>query len=415
MNNDCFAASQQLMPALKAVELLRASAKVLVSEELCPLKQATGRVLAQDLISHRDIPGFDNAAVDGYAFAYANYQAAADNRLPVSGFIQAGDAGQHTLQPGSAVRIMTGAMMPEGADTVVMQEDVELEGERVLLPQKVVANSNCRPRGEDVAQGEKLLSKGHRLRPQDVGMAASIGIPQVKVYRPLKVALFSTGNEILEPGEPLGADSVYDVNRYMLISLLTTMGCEITDLGILKDDKVATELALSGAARNHQVILTSGGVSTGDKDFVAQILREKGDVDFWRLAIKPGRPLAFGSLDEALFIGFPGNPVAVAVCFLRFAYPLLAALAGRDWPEPHYYELPAAFHMSKKNNRREWVRAKLVRTGEGALAVDKHARQGSGILTSLVEGDGLIELAEEITEINEGEIVPFLSFAQYGF
>lgn len=408
------------MTTEEAISRLKSAVEILVGTEKTGLFAASGRVLAQDLVSGRDIPGFDNAAVDGYAFNSADLEQERHRRLPISSYIQAGQAEGELLKPGTAARIFTGARMPEGADTVVMQEDVRIEEGFVILPDNIKAGINRRPRGEDVKRGQQLLAAGHKIRPQDIGMAAAIGYSEVEVYKPLKVALFSTGNEILEPGEPLGQDSVYDVNRYMLNSLLTTMGCQVTDLGILKDDRAIIEKSLTEAAQDHHVLVTSGGASTGDADHIAEVMEQQGTIHFWRLAIKPGRPLAFGTIDngsggDTRFIGFPGNPVAVAVCFFRFAYPLLASLAGQNWPEPRYFELPSAFNMKKKNNRREWVRARLITDEQGRSQVDKHRKQGSGMLTSLVEGDGLVELADEVTEVRVGDRLPFMPFSQFGF
>lgn len=403
------------MSTAEAISRLRSAAEIVVESEKVGLFHASGRVLAQDLVSGRDIPGFDNAAVDGYAIKYADLASGEKDRIAVSSYIQAGQTENRPLKPGTSARIFTGAKIPEGADTVVMQEDVRIDEGFVIFPDSVKAGINCRPRGEDVKQGQQLLPAGHKIRPQDIGMAAAIGYSEVEVYKPLKVGLFSTGDEILEPGEPLGQDSVYDVNRYMLNSLLTSMGCEVTDLGILKDDKTMVERALKDAAMTHQVLVTSGGASTGDADYIAEVMQQQGSISFWRLAIKPGRPLAFGTIGKTRFIGFPGNPVAVAVCFLRFAFPLLASLAGQIWPEPRYFEMTSAFDMKKKSDRREWVRARLIIDEEGRSRVDKHRKQGSGMLTSLVEGDGLVELADEVTEVRVGDRVRFMPFSQFGF
>jgi len=312
------------------------------------------------------------------------------------------------------MRILTGAKMPDGADTVVMQEDVEVVDGQVTLPAGVTAGGNWRPRGEDVASGQIVRLKGQRLRPQDIGMAAAIGCSQLRVYKALRVAVFSTGDEILEPGQPLAEDSVYDINRYMLRSWLQAMGCDVTDLGILPDQYDAVRNALTEAAESHDVIMTSGGASTGDTDHITDVLAAEGSLNFWRLAMKPGKPLALGQLGNARFIGLPGNPVAVGVCFLRFAYPLLCTLSGQQWPEPRSYQLPAAFSMKKKAGRTEFVRSVLQQSEEG-LRVSSYAKQGSGVLSSLVEADGLVELAEDLTQVEEGDLLTFFPFDQFGF
>jgi molybdopterin molybdotransferase len=245
-------------------------------------------------------------------------------------------------------------------------------------------------------------------------MAAAIGCSRLRVYNSLRVAVFSTGDEILEPGEPLAKDSVYDINRYMLKSWLRGMGCDVTDLGILKDEYDVVREALTDAATTHDVIMTSGGASTGDTDHIAAVLTAEGSLNFWRLAMKPGKPLALGQLGEATFIGLPGNPVAVGVCFLRFAYPLLCGLSGQRWQAPVSYQLPAAFAMKKKAGRTEFVRATLQQSEQG-LQADRYPKQGSGILSSLVEADGLIELAEDLTGVEVGDLVTFYPIDQFGF
>lgn len=412
-NNDCFDLGPELTLAQTALQRLRDSARVMVDKETLSLAEATGRVLAQGLISPRNIPGFDNAALDGYACAAADLADFGETRLPVSDYIAAGRTTDKPLAAGTAVRIFTGAKLPLGADTVIMQEDVRVEDDLVILPQNIKCGANCRAAGEDVALGQELLPAGHRLRAQDIGMAAAMGIPRLTVFKPLRVAVFSTGDEIREPGEVLSEDGVYDVNRYMLHALLRSMGALVTDMGILADDARTVEKALTEAAATHQVVITSGGASTGDADHIARILEKQGKISFWRLAIKPGKPLAFGSLGDARFIGMPGNPVAVVICFLRFAYPLLASLGGQSWPEPQYFELPAAFNLTKKPGRREWLRV-YTRTNEQCqLEVVKHARQGSGVLSSLVEADGLVELAEDLTQVSVGDAVRFMPFSQF--
>ncbi len=417
--NDCFAGHQQLMTAEEAQARLRAHARALVKPTPCPLGRALGKILARSLVSPRAIPGFDNAAVDGYAFSSHDLSVAGETRLQVIDHIAAGHSRNTQLTPGTAARILTGARMPAGADTVVMQEDVRRDGDWVIVPTGLKAGINWRPAGEDMARGSEILPAGHRLRPQDIGAIAAMGLSEVQVFEPLKVAVFSTGDEIREPGAPLADDSVYDVNRYMLGAFLSQMGAEVTDLGILADDRDTVLRALQAAADSHHVILTSGGASTGDEDHIAAAVEQLGSLHFWRMAIKPGRPLAFGSLrrstdgEDCIFIGFPGNPVATGVCFMRFAYPLLCTLAGQTWPELMQIPLPAAFSLKKKTGRREWLRAQLRRDSDGQLCVYRHPKQGSGILTSLVEADGLVEIPEAQTEIKPGDPVIFLPFQQF--
>lgn len=412
--NDCFAVAKGLLAVPDALAQLRAAGQTVVDSELVALADAQGRVLAEPLVSGRDIPGFNNAAVDGYAVRAVDLNAEQSTQLPLQGQSTAGHASAAALQAGTTMRILTGAKMPDGADTVVMQEDVTVEAGIVTFPACVKAGGNWRPKGEDVANGQQVRDAGQRLRAVDIGMAAAVGCAQLRVYKPLRVAVFSTGDEILEPGQPLAEDSVYDINRYMLCSWLQAMGCKVTDLGILPDQYDAVKHALGKAAENHHVIMTSGGASTGDTDHIANVLSAEGAVNFWRLAMKPGKPLALGQIGQARFIGLPGNPVAVGVCFLRFAHPLLCAMSGQPWREPLGYSLPAAFSMKKKPGRTEFVRA-IIENNSNGLRVSSYAKQGSGVLSSLVEADGLIELAEDLTGVNEGDPVTFYPFDQFGF
>ena len=411
--NDCFAAHHKLLPAEEALARLRASVSPVVDREYTPLTDAKGRILAQDLVSPCDIPPFNNAAVDGYAFNGRDLKINTDTSLTISAYIAAGDKTPLALQAGTAVRIFTGAPLPEGADTVIMQEDVSATEQSVSIPQQTTTGINWRPAGEDMHAGETILRAGHRLRPQDIGCAAAMGYAELSVFKRLKVAVFSTGNEIYNPGQPLPEGGIYDVNRYMLMTQVRQTGAEVSDLGILPDNLDDTVAALSQAAREHDLILSSGGVSTGDKDHIGHAIEQLGSIHFWRLAIKPGRPLAFGHIADTALVGFPGNPVATGVCFMRFGFPLLCALAGQTWPEPVKITLPAAFSLNKKAGRTEWLRANLQVDKNGHTRVDKHPRQGSGILTSLVGADGLIEVSENTTHIAIGDAVSFLPFSQF--
>ena len=412
--NDCFAQPEKLLSVPAALAQLKAAALPVVDVEIVPLAQAQGRILAEPLISGRDIPGFNNSALDGYALRGADLTPGKPTRMPVVGQSAAGHASAEALQPGTAMRILTGAKMPGGADTVVMQEDVALLDGLVTIPAGIKAGSNWRPRGEDVANGQTVRAAGQRLRALDIGMAAALGCAQLTVFKALRVAVFSTGDEILEPGQPLAEDSVYDINRYMLCSWLQAMGCTVTDLGILPDQYDVVSKALTQAAESHDVIFTSGGASTGDTDHITDVLKAEGSLNFWRLAMKPGKPLALGQIGDARFIGLPGNPVAVGVCFLRFAYPLLSGLSGQQWPEPRSYQLPAAFSMKKRAGRCEFVRA-LCQQSAGVLQVKPYPKQGSGVLSSLVEADGLVELTEDVTQVEEGDLLTFYPINQYGF
>jgi molybdopterin molybdotransferase len=413
--DDCFAHHPDRLRAADALGLLKARVRPVVGRESVPLAEAHGRILAAPLISPHDVPGFDNVAVDGFAFAHADLAAAGPTRLElVPGRAAAGHPFEGSLPRGAALRVLTGAPMPAGTDSALMQEDVALEGDVVVIPPGVKPGANRRRAGEDVRAGQVALEAGIRLRPQDVGVAATLGRAALEVFRPLEVALLSTGDELREPGEPLGSGETYDANRTILLGLLRGLGCRITDLGILPDRADAVATALREAAATHDAVITSGGASRGDEDHVVRAIDRLGRLHFWQIAIKPGRPLAFGQLGRAVFVGLPGNPVAAVVCFLRFARPLLIALGGGRWPEPRAFPVPADFVMKKKPDRREYLRARLIRGPDGRPWASRIEREGSGILTSLTEADGLVEVAEATTGVARGDPVDFVPFSEFG-
>jgi len=413
--DDCFAHHPDRLTAAEALELLRARVRPVVDRETVTLAEAHRRILAAPVISLRDVPGFDNVAIDGFAFAHAGLAATGPTRLAlVPGRAAAGHPFAGRLPRGAALRVLTGAPMPAGADCALMQEDVELDGDAVVIPPGVKPGANRRRAGEDVRAGQVALEPGIRLRPQDVGVAATFGLDRLEVFRPLEVALLSTGDELREPGERLRGGETYDANRTILFGLLRNLGCRITDLGILPDraDAVAGAMREAGAA--HDAVITSGGASRGDEDHVVRTVHRLGRLHFWQIAVKPGRPLAFGHLGRAVFVGLPGNPVAAVVCFLRFARPLLTALGGGRWPEPRAFLVPADFVMKKKPDRREYLRARLICGPDGRTWVRRIEREGSGILTSLTEADGLVELAEDRAGVERGDPVEFVPFSELG-
>lgn len=414
ISDDCFAVGGPMMLTQDALAILRERIQPMTGLESCPLAEGLNRILAEDLTATADVPPHDNSAVDGYALDSAALNSDAPTTLEIIGRAAAGHPAAETAGPDRAVRIFTGAVMPAGADAVVMQEDTVLEENRVTVPPGLKSGSNRRQAGEDTKAGDVVLRAGQRLRPQDLALAASIGCGQLPVRRRLKVAVFSTGDELTEPGVELATGSIHDTNRYMLLSLLSRLGVEAQDLGILADDPDVVAKALREAASKHDVLITSGGVSMGEEDHIRATVEELGNLHFWRLAIKPGRPLALGQVGDATFIGLPGNPVAVMVCFLRFARPLLLGLAGAGEAalEPNYYQLPATFDFDKKPDRREWLRARLVVDEQGQNRVERYERQGSGIINSLVQCDGLVEIGEEVTQIKKGDRVDFLPFEE---
>lgn len=409
--DDCFAFGGPLMTVDAALETLLARVRPLGESEHVPLAAALGRVLAEDVHAAADAPPHSNVAVDGFAFRHADL-ADGETRLAICGRAAAGHPFQGPTPPGAAVRVFTGAVLPEGCDTVVMQEDARLEGATVVVPPGLKPGANRRKAGEDLKRGQLALPAGRRLRPQDLGLAAAAGRRELRVHRRLRVALFSTGDELVEAGAPLAPGTIWDANRPMLAALLARMDAETTDLGLLPDRAEATVEALRAAAASHDVLLTSGGVSTGEEDHVRTAVEKLGRLHFWRLAVKPGRPVALGQIGAAMFLGLPGNPVAAFACFLRFARPLLLRLAGCEHVAPRLYPVRAAFAHRKRQGRREWLRARLVRSADGGLAAEKFERQGSGLITGLVQSDGLVELAEETTQIQPGETVPFLPYAE---
>jgi len=412
LSDDCFAHGGSLMGVDEALGLLERRVGCIAASETAPLAAALDRILAEDLAAARNVPPYDNSAVDGYAIAFDDLAAEGETRLKIAGRAAAGHPLARAHARGEAVRIFTGAVMPEGADTVMMQEDCLREGDEVVIPPGIKRGANRRKAGEDVKAGSVILRAGRRLRPQDIGLAASVGCTALPLRKALRVAVFSTGDELREPGSATPPGTVYDANRFTLSALLQRLGCAVADLGILPDQSTVIEGALAEAAQAHDAIITSGGVSTGEEDHVRAALEALGSLHFWRLAIKPGRPLAFGQIRGKAFLGLPGNPVAMMVTFLRFARPLLLRLMGCGETAPVLYRVRADFEHKKKEGRREWVRARLVSDGAGGVVARKFPREGAGILSSMVEADGLAELPESLTHLERGSMVDFLPFSE---
>lgn len=411
LSDDCFAFGGPLMSVDDAVAIIAARVMPVQEVESVDLKHADGRVLAAAIEAPLPLPPFTNSAVDGYAVRSADLS---DNEqtFTVAARIQAGAPAQAPIEPGHAVRIFTGAPMPEGADTVFMQEDVRLdEAGSVVLPPGLKPGANVRPAGEDIAAGTLALPAGQRLRPQHIALAAAFGLTRLEVRRRIRVAVFSTGNEVVPPGAPRAAAQLFDSNRFMLMAMLRRLGCEVGDLGILPDDRASLAGALKKAAGAHDLILTSGGVSTGEEDHVKAGVESVGRLVLWRMAIKPGRPVAMGIIDGTPLIGLPGNPVASFVTFVHVVRPAVLALAGALSETLVLMPVRAAFAYKKKAGRREYVRVNLRRAADGALEAEKFPREGAGLLSSLVQSDGLVELGENITRVEPGESVGFLGYA----
>ncbi|MFZ2081026.1 MAG: gephyrin-like molybdotransferase Glp [Xanthobacteraceae bacterium] len=417
LTDDCFAFNGPLLPVAEAEQLIAARVNPISGRQSVPLREALGRVLAADIIAPVNLPPFDNSAVDGYAVRGEDIDTAREQRLAIVDRVAAGHAAAHAVKSGEAVRIFTGAPMPAGADTVFMQEDCRTDGAHVIMPPGLSRGANRRLAGEDIGVGTVALRAGRRLWAQDIALAAALGLTAVEVKRRVRVALFSTGDEIAEPGSPLAGATLYDSNRYLLAAAVARFGAEVTDLGILRDEPKTLALAIAAAAADHDLVLTSGGVSTGEADYVRSAVESIGRIVFWRVAIKPGRPVAMGVIpggetgEAAAFVGLPGNPVAVFVTFIRVVRPLLLRLAGA-LPEP-LVAMPAraAFSYKKRKGRREYVRVALRAGADGVIDAVKYPQDGAGVLTSLTETDGLAELGEDVTNIEPGAMVGFLPYA----
>jgi len=413
LRNDCFAMPQGVdwVPVDQALSLLREGLHVIAEQEDCEVEDAAGRILAQDAIAARSNPPRPNSAVDGYGFAHA---ATGDGvqRLPlVNGRAAAGQPFDGAVPKGHAIRILTGAILPEGVDTVVLEEDTANDGAVVVFDGPIKAGANTRAAGEDVAEGELALAAGHRLRAPDLALLSALGIGKVTVFRRLRVGVLSTGDEIIpNPGQPALPHQIFDANRPMLLNVVQEWGYQPVDLGHVGDDPAAIEAKLNTGAEQAEVILTSGGASAGDEDHVSALLREKGTLTSWRIALKPGRPLALALWNGAPVFGLPGNPVAALVCALIFARPALSLMAGSGWGTPQGFTVPAAFSKTKKPGRREFLRARLNADG----GAEVFSSEGSGRISGLSWATGLVELPDEAITVTPGTPVRFLPYASFG-
>ncbi|MEI7610518.1 MAG: gephyrin-like molybdotransferase Glp [Rhodospirillaceae bacterium] len=411
MSSTSGSASADAKPARLARILpeLLALATPIEAVETVPLAAALGRVLAEPVRAALDAPPWDNAAMDGYAVALGDLQPDGETTLPVLARVAAGHPMSAALPRGHAARIFTGAPMPAGADTVVMQEHCRAGDGRVTLPAGLALGANVRRAGDDLRAGSQALPAGRRLGPVELGLAATAGASRLVVRRPPRVAVFSTGDELRDPGQPLPPGSLNDSNRYTLLGLLGQMGCAVNDLGILPDRPDIIAEALAAAAATHDALVTSGGMSVGEEDHLrAAVAAAGGRLDHWRLAIKPGKPVGVGRVGGALFLGLPGNPAAVVVTFLLVARPLLQRLAGagaESWPR---FAAASTFHHSRAPGRREYLAARLNCDAEGAASVSLSGRQGSHILSALAAADVLVELPEDCTGVRPGDMVSVL-------
>lgn len=398
------------MPVDQALQELLASTDIPLVTEEAPLAQVRGRVLAGDCLSGLDVPPADNSAMDGYALRYEDL--ATSDRFPVSQTITAGKVGE-SLKAGSIARIFTGAELPPGADTVVMQENTQIldDGSVQILEKPEQRGDNVRPRGQDIQQGQVILSKGQRLRAQDLGLLASVGIASVPVYKRLQVAIFSTGDELVDPGATVKPGQIYNSNRYTLLGKLDELGFDVLDLGVVRDDPQATLHALQQAS-HADVIISSGGVSVGDADHVKGALQQAGELQFWHLAIKPGKPFTFGHVLGKPFMGLPGNPAAVFVTFSLLCRPwLLKAQGASEW-QARRLTVTADFTISKPGRRQEYLRARLDQEANGPV-VRIYPNQSSGVLYSACWGNGLVELPVD-TCVKKGDSVTFIPYDSLG-
>lgn len=393
------------MPVDKARKHIRDYLSPVSTKETLPLRSSLGRVLAEDIFSPVNVPNHDNSAMDGYAIASADIRPG-ETRLKVAGTAFAGRAFEGKVKPGECVRIMTGALMPPECDTVVIQEHVQVEGDVMVFGDGVKPGQNMRFAGEDLKQGQVVFPAGHLMRPADLGLIASLGIGEVRVFRKLRVAFFSTGDELASIGQPLEAGQVYDSNRYTIYGMLARLGVEILDMGVVRDDPKLLEQALQEAAASADVILTSGGVSVGEADFMKELLNELGQVVFWKIAMKPGRPLAYGKIGQAHYFGLPGNPVSVMVTFYQFVRDALLVLMGQ--PNPPAYPLLNAIctePIKKLPGRTEFQRGILFPDHDGSWKVRPIGNQGSGVLRSMSEANCFIVLPDSNAGVAPGGLV----------
>ena len=419
--NDCFTSAKGRLTVGEALERFTSGLNCVVTEESVPISEILGRVLADDLKSDIQIPPRNNSAVDGYLTYFKDLNEDNETRLPIAGRIAAGHPMSEKVVRGSAYQIFTGAQVPEGEedmdpDTIYMLEDVKTENGHVILPPGQRLGANIRLRGEDVKIGDMVLRSGTMLRPQHLGMVASVGLLELRVRKKLRVAVFSTGDEIRDPGDELAPGAIYDINRFTISAMLETLGCHVTDLGIFPDSLDVIQDGLARAAKGQDLIITSGGVSKGAEDYVRTAIEKLGALHTWNLLIKPGRPIALGHIDESdrqvPFVGLPGNPVAVMVTFIKVARPILMILSGASNLEQNLYQVPAGFDFAKKAGRREWLRCRLQKDGDGRLYAIKYPNDGSGVLSSMVAADGLVELDENSKGVKVGQLVDFLPFSE---
>lgn len=393
----------------EALDLLLGYARASTGTETLPLAQALGRVLAESVTSRIDVPGWNNSAMDGYAVNSSDLHECGDS-LPVSQRIPAGCAAE-PLQPATAARIFTGAPVPAGADAVVMQEQCEAQGDSVIINTDVKTGSNIRLAGEDIGRDQVIINAGERLKPQHLGLAASVGVSELTLYKPLRVAVLASGDELVMPGQPLQPGQIYNSNLFTTNGLLQSLGCEVVAAEMVEDTLEATKAALRQAADKADLVLASGGVSVGEEDHVKPAVEALGELNMWKLAIRPGKPVAFGHIGDTPFIGAPGNPVSLFVTFVLFARPFILKSMGISDYLPKFLEMKAGFDWPRPDKRREFHRARLQQAQGGGVEVVVHPSRSSAVLSSVVWADGLVMIGES-QKIARGDTVRYLPFSE---
>ena len=414
-NSACFAPT---FPATMTVDEAQSFILTQLKPPSCSnkvaIRSALGRFLAEDIYSTINVPSHINSAMDGYAINGNAIHSAEDSKFEVAGTVYAGQPFKQEIKAGQCARIMTGGMMPAGTDTVIMQEDVQRTNDTITIHCGHQKGQNVRQAGEDMALGEIALKKGQKIMPAELGILASLGLSEVKVHRRLRVAFFSTGDELRSIGETLGDGDIYDSNRYSLYGMLTRLGVDVIDMGVIADRTTDIEQAFKDASDNADVVITSGGVSVGEADFVKETLDSMGEVKFWKIAMKPGRPLAFGKVKDAFFFGLPGNPVAVMVTFYQFVQTALLNMAGAQIKPRFHIQLPCTSSFLKKSpGRTEFIRGLINTDTDGRMTVSSTGKQGSGILNSMSKANCFIVLKHNDGIVNKGDLVhvePFESF-----
>lgn len=403
--------SPSLMPVEQALETMLSSVFVITDTDTVTLHQALGRIVSQPVHSTLDVPGYDNSAMDGYAVRASEAQNGA--RLTVAGVAAAGHPFNDSIPANQCVRIMTGAPLPESMDSVIIQENTDANADyrKITVQKDVTAGDNVRRRGDDIALGEEVIAAGTRLSAVDIGLLASLGIADVSVYRQLKVAVFSTGDELVAPGGSLKAGQIYDSNRYFLLAMLTKMGVDAIDLGRLDDNLDSISAALQGATQDCDAIITSGGVSVGDADYTKAALDKLGSVSFWKVAMKPGKPFAFGQLDNTWFFGLPGNPVAAAVTMDQLAQPVLKHLSGEKHIAPEKVQAIAAEPLKKRPGRADYQRGWFEQDAAGQFLARSAGSQSSAVLSTFKRANGFVLLEQERAQVQSGEQVTVLPFS----